>query len=70
MSVQCSHGSTAVAVKLGAELSNFDLGTSCNTRKVLRVRRQIEQRTYNLDGRLDAILERILLDLSPSEGCA
>ena len=65
MLAQCRQGSTAVAVKIGAELSHVDLDTFCDTRKVLRVRKQIEQRTYNLEGRLDEILEKILLDLSP-----
>ena len=70
MLVQCRHGSSAVAVKMDAELSDFDLDMFFDTRKVLRVRRQIEQRTYNLEGRLDAILGRILRDLAPGEANA
>jgi hypothetical protein len=66
MLAQCRHGSAAVAVKMGADSSRFDLGTF----KVLRIRKQIEHRTYDLEGRLDAVLEKILQELSPSKNHA
>ena len=33
--------------------------------RVIRVRRQLARGTYDLDGRLDAVLERILTDITP-----
>jgi len=33
--------------------------------KVVRVCKQLENETYDLDERLDAVLERILMDITP-----
>jgi hypothetical protein len=33
--------------------------------KILRVRQQLAHGTYDLDERLDAVLERILMDITP-----
>ena len=33
--------------------------------KILRVRQQLTRGTYDLDERLDAVLERILMDITP-----
>jgi hypothetical protein len=35
------------------------------TEMIIRVRRQLARGTYDLDERLDAVLERILMDISP-----
>ena len=65
MLVQRRHENTAVTVNLGTDPTQYSLESFCDVQKVLRVRRQIKQHMYNLEGRLDAILERILKDLSP-----
>ena len=67
MLVQPRHESTAVTVKMGTDLAQYGLDSFCDMQKVLRVRQQIKQHTYNLEGRLDAVLGRILTDLSPGE---
>ncbi|MGB7580959.1 MAG: flagellar biosynthesis anti-sigma factor FlgM [Sedimentisphaerales bacterium] len=35
--------------------------------KITRVRQQLERGTYDLDERLDAVLDRILMDITPSQ---
>jgi hypothetical protein len=34
-------------------------------KKIVRVRQQLARGTYDLDERLDAVLERILMDITP-----
>ena len=34
-------------------------------KKILRLRQQLAHGTYNLDERLDAVLDRILIDITP-----
>lgn len=37
---------------------------NARNRKVVRIRKQLDSNTYNLDERLDAVLERILMDVN------
>jgi len=37
--------------------------------KIIRVRQQLERGTYDLDERLDAVLDRILTDITPYDRC-
>jgi hypothetical protein len=39
--------------------------TKVRRNKVIRLRRQFARGTYDLDERLDAVLERILMDITP-----
>jgi hypothetical protein len=39
--------------------------TKVRRKKILRVRQQLAHGTYDLDERLDAVLERILIDITP-----
>jgi hypothetical protein len=64
MLVQCRQGSETVAVKTDAQWNAMDLLPVRPMQRIRTVRRQLEQGTYNLDPRLDAILEKILMDLS------
>jgi len=64
MSVQGKQGSTAVAIRPSEESNASDLLSMSHARKILTIRRQIKQGTYNLESRVDAILECVLRDLS------
>jgi len=64
MWAQRRQGGTAVAIRPSEELNTIDLLSMSHARKILTVRRQIQQGRYNLESRLDAILERVLRDLS------
>ena len=67
MWAQRRQGGTAVAIRPSEELKAIDLLSMSHARKILTVRRQIKQGTYDLESRLDEILERVLQDLSAKQ---
>ncbi|MGD1042660.1 MAG: hypothetical protein ABR913_06300 [Sedimentisphaerales bacterium] len=74
----CTDGSTAVGESITSSIA-YAFGNKrpgitppmiaslpkVRRKKIIRVRQQLARGTYDLDERLDAVLERILMDITP-----
>ncbi len=71
----CTDGSVAVSESITSSIAYAfrnkrpeitpPMIANARRKKILRIRQQLAQGTYGLDERLDAVLERILMDISP-----